>query len=147
MAVTELGVLHAAINKMIPEGAVWTYRQTIRGGRVNHEWSLAGNDGGVHIHGFRSSYDGYGQEWLGGIEYHWATAPDYMDADNPSHEYCWLLNKPCWHDGSSLQFSERIAPMLPENDVLEDWHHERITRIMAMRYRETFSTPIGSAGA
>jgi len=144
MVVTELGELHATINKMIPDRMVWTYRQTLRGGRVNHEWTLVSDIGGVHIHGFRCGYDDYQPEWLGGIEYHWATAPDYMDAEKPSHEHCWLLGKPCWHDGSSLQFSEQIAPWLPERDTLDDWMHERITRELAYRYRETFSPSTGA---
>jgi len=38
----------------------------------------------------------------GGIELHYQIPPDYMDDQAPSHQDCWLLNSPCWHDGSSL---------------------------------------------
>lgn len=83
MAITELGKLHAWINETIPDGAVWTYRQTLRGGRVNHEWTLASELGGVHIHGFRCCYSYDRPEWLGGIEYHWAQPPEWFEGQTP----------------------------------------------------------------
>lgn len=97
----------------VPEGMVWQYRACLRGGRITHEWSVANELGGIHIHAMLSDFQGR-REWIGGIECHWAAAPDYMNPEKPSHEHCWLLGKPCWHDGSSLYFSENIADCLPD---------------------------------
>ena len=43
--------------------------------------------------------DGYP---YGGIEYHRANRPEWGE-DRPTHSHCQWLDKPCWHDGSSLQ--------------------------------------------
>ena len=105
-------------NLKIPDGMVWKYEAVLRGERLEHLWILSGEHGAVHIWAGLSEWDGR-FEWRGGIECHYASAPEYMDADKPSHEHCWILGKPCWHDGSSLYFSENIAPMLPH--AYEPW--------------------------
>lgn len=94
----------------IPAGMVWSYRQTIRGGTLTHTWTLVGDKGGIHVDAWLSAgFGSYGPEWVGGIECH--TPP--ADGQSPHHEHCWLLDGPCVHDGSSLQFREDIAPLLP----------------------------------
>jgi hypothetical protein len=134
MAVAELSELHASINRLIPEDAVWSYQQTLRGGRITHQWSLASKAGGVHIHGWRVDGDGW-REWMGGVECHWPNAPEWGATDKPSHELCWLLGAPCWHDGTSLYFSEQIADQLPLSDALDDYHHTLIARELVSWYR------------
>ena len=44
----------------------------------------------------------------GGLEMHYEKPPYYMDGRAPSNDHCTnLLCRPCWHDGSTLQFEER----------------------------------------
>jgi hypothetical protein len=134
MARAKLSQLHQRINEIMPESAVWSYQQTLRGERITHQWSLATKDGGVHIHGWRVD-GGDWREWMGGVECHWSSAPEWALGDKPSHQHCWLLSAPCWHDGTSLYFSERIADTLPFTDELEDRHHENIAHELAYWYR------------
>ena len=78
-----------------------------------HIWSVVGPAGGVHIWAAPSP-DGFGfdERYFGGVEVH-SRKPMYGEGP-PHHECCWLLDAPCWHDGSSLYFSENIAPILRE---------------------------------
>lgn len=50
-------------------------------------------------------------EPTGGIECHYRAPPGYMADRPPSHNRCWILDAPCWHDGSSLAASEKWIPM------------------------------------
>lgn len=134
-----------------PEGMCFTYRAVIRAGHVTHIWTLANEKGGIHVSAqiSRFSTSEYG-EWLGGAETHYAAAPDYMDASKPSHEHCWILGGPCWHDGSSLYFSENIAPMLPptwekEPHRMADYHHDRVLSELRYLHRIRFSEEEGEA--
>lgn len=118
------------------------YRAIIRDGRMIHEWSLADESGGIHISAVLSEYQGW-KEWMGGAETHYANPPDYMSDKKPSHEHCWLLGKPCWHDGSSLYFSENIAPALPapcsdHPHAMTEWHHADVVRELRYLHRLRF---------
>lgn len=95
----------------VPEGMTHQYIISIRAGRPTHMWTLANETGAIHIHGWHYEGTAFGREWMGGVETHSAKPFDYSN-EKPDHECCWLLGKPCWHDGTSLYFSERIAPML-----------------------------------
>lgn len=82
-----------------------------------HCWWVRGPKGGAHIWAAATDEDfrqRFGEHFYGGIECH-SPKPLY-DYDGyssePHHEECWLLKGPCWHDGSSLQFSETIEPMM-----------------------------------
>lgn len=44
----------------------------------------------------------HGSPGFGGIEFHYPEAPSYMAGRKPDHDPCWILGKPCWHDGSAL---------------------------------------------
>jgi hypothetical protein len=112
-----------------------------------HTWWIKSEAGGVHIWARQAKLEGFASEWIGGVEVHYAKAPDggWFDPEQPSQAPCWLLDgRPCWHDGSSLYFSERIAPSLPypeaaqANDydrmphsligyMLVDWFNDKIT--------------------
>lgn len=90
------------------------YEYTQRFGHPHHEWSLLGAKGGLHLHisDYGEKYQKeYGERYQGGIEIHHRTPPGYMRNDPPSQDECWLLHAPCWHDGSSLQASERWIPL------------------------------------
>lgn len=128
----------------VPDGMVWTYQAVNRGGRVTHLWSLANEQGGIHISASISEFEG-SREWLGGCETHYAKCPDYMDPGKPSYEHCWVLGAPCWHDGSSLYFSENVAPLLPNPwDVaphhMADRHHDAVSFEIRYLHRLRFET-------
>jgi hypothetical protein len=101
----------ANIKKRVPEGMHFQYIMALRHGRTNHMWALSNKAGAIHISGWQHEWDGRA-EWLGGVECHWPSAPEWARNDKPSHDHCWLLEGPCWHDGSSLYFSEQLAPYL-----------------------------------
>ncbi len=126
----------------VPEGMVWTYQAVVRGGYLTHLWSLANDAGGIHISASISEFQG-SREWIGGCETHYPKAPDYMDPNKPSHAHCWVLGTPCWHDGSSLYFSENVAPMLPnpwdENPhEMSKHHHDAVTSELRYLHRIRF---------
>jgi hypothetical protein len=113
-----------------------------------HVWWIKGAHGGVHIWAKASHLEGWPSEWIGGVEVHLAQCPDdggWFKPDQPSQEDCWLLDGPCWHDGTSLYFSERIAPRMPHPDSdyrndpermpvaliqheLRSWYEDRVVR-------------------
>ena len=117
-----------------PDGMVWKYELVVRGGKPEHIWALITDAGAIHIWALLSEWDGH-HEWAGGIEVHSATPFDHSKSE-PNHERCWLLGKPCWHDGTSLGFSERVADMLPR--PYEPWkahnmqphHHSYVTSVL-----------------
>ena len=119
----------------IPEGFRFGYEQHVRAGRIEHLWFLANEAGGVHVSAWptKPAYEGDRDRWLGGVECHSPTS--LYGQEKPSHEHCWLLGAPCWHDGSSLQFSEQIAPHMPEHEVMEKYHHARVLSILIHRHR------------
>ena len=105
-------------------------------GLPRYTWALVGPDGGVHIWAQTNSAESaarFGDIYFGGVECHWPAG-----ADEPHHAYCWLLKGPCRHDGSSLYFSDYIAPMLSPENVegeniasyvnaeLLDWYRSKI---------------------
>lgn len=126
----------------IPEGMVWKYELVLRGKRPEHIWALIGNKGAIHIHASLSEWSGE-YSWIGGIEVHSAEQPEYR-GEQPDHEHCWLLGKPCWHDGTSLGFTERVADMLPapfepwKAHEMQPWHHGYVTGVLRSWYRDHF---------
>ena len=95
----------------IPDGMIWQYEAVMRGGWMTHTWALKNDAGAIHIHAALSEFRGE-HSWIGGVEVH-SPVPFEYSSKEPNHEHCWLLGGPCWHDGTSLYFSENIAPMLP----------------------------------
>ena len=107
------------------------YERTENDFGPRHDWSLKGGRGGVHIWARTSKLPGWPTEWFGGCECHTPHTPEHDPQAAPSHEECWLLKGPCWHDGSSLMFNEQIAPFLPLPDsddphALEPHHHSMV---------------------
>lgn len=138
MAIAELSPLFASIKAYIPDEweATYQYHAVMRAGRVTHQWCLSSKLGGVHVHGWRTLYgDRHFHEWMGGIEVHLPHRGEY-GSETPSHEHCWLIDGPCWHDGTSLGFSEQVAPYLPEDtDELRDRDHIQAVAVLASWFR------------
>ena len=63
----------------------------------------------------------------GGVEYHHRAAPDYMAGEDATHEHCWILGGPCWHDGTSLWASEHWIPLLEAAGEDAIWRDLRAT--------------------
>lgn len=111
-------------------------------GRGRHIWSVAGEAGGVHIWAEDTPKSPFnqGERFFGGVEVH-SKAPMY-DGQPVGHNHCWLTDGPCYHDGTSLYFAEKIEPMLqsvdggsvPEhlteylNFELLDWYRARLDK-------------------
>jgi len=81
-------------------------------------WAVVGERGGVHVWAQRlpkESFEHTPGLWdypfYGGVEVHRRTPAEY-DSIEPSHDNCWLLDAPCWQDGSSLYFSDNMSPVL-----------------------------------
>lgn len=100
-------------------------------------WSVVGPCGGIHIWGQFIEESSFGEKCYGGIEIH-SNNPLYGDEDEPSQKDCWLIKGPCWHDGSSLYFSENIQPLIESyenepgkitdsiNSELKSWYENRL---------------------
>lgn len=121
----------------IPDGLTWAYKVSLRGGHEEHIWSLVGERGGIHVNAWLTPpLKGCFAEhrWLGGIEGH-SPIPREYESETPSHEHCWLIEGPCWHDGSSLQFSEQLAPGFPAaGEQMTERQHADVLREMISRY-------------
>lgn len=124
-----------SISEMLPEGMSWAYKEIISTGRLYHQWELTGERGGIHVSAWWSESTFCSDKWMGGIEGHSPIPQSEYDSGKPSQEHCWLIDKPCWHDGSSLQFREQIAPMLPHKDGTFGKHlHSAVLSVMLDRY-------------
>ena len=98
---------------------------------VRHQWELVGPEGGIHFHA-SGPYKG---EWSCGLEVHRAK-PDGVNA--PSQTRCWLLDGPCWHDGTSLYAQERLWPIF--ESYLRSGDHENIFRVLEGEYDQFFNS-------
>lgn len=76
-----------------------------------HVWELVGSAGGLHLHIRDTEGVGDCDRYIGGIEVHYRSPPDYMRDQPPSHDECHVLKAPCWHDGSSMQATDIWIPM------------------------------------
>ena len=97
---------------------------------ARHTWSLIGPKGGVHFHA--SQYKD--TEWSCGLEYH-----SYTGHEAPSQLRCWLLDAPCWHDGTSLYAQETLWPLV--KPMLKDHQHDTIFRILEQEADRYFDDP------
>jgi len=125
-------MLYPNVMAETPKDIEWKYQISNRNGHDYHTWSLNGPNGGIHVQAWETSGGWRDERWIGGIEAHAPTGEG-----KPSHEHCWLIGKPCWHDGSSLQFSEQIAPYLaPPGQPFTEHDHLDVLRVMLSRYRQ-----------
>ncbi len=63
----------------------------------------------MHLHVSGPHHYAGDAHWSAGLETHSRT-PLYAD-EAPSHDYCWLLKCPCWHDGTTMYAEETYLPM------------------------------------
>lgn len=108
------------------------YELVESGGCSRHIFSAVDERGGMHFWVQRSFMDCV-REHFGGVECHYRSPPEYMSREFGGDE-CWLLNAPCWHDGSSLLASEKWIPVWecdPDN-------HQAIFDLLAERMDSTF---------
>lgn len=108
------------------------------GCKPRHVWSVVGEKGGVHIWASEQSAEfasRFGDRFYGGVECHWRN-PQYSGCEVSQHS-CWLLKGPCYHDGSSLYFSDNIEPMLRciEGETVSEGIHEYLKAELADWYR------------
>jgi len=96
-------------------------------GTWRYNYQLIGARGGVNLHVSGPHIYNGTENWAAGIELHSRT-PLYGESA-PSHDECWLLKCPCWHDGSSLYAQDHFLPMVIAGD------HERVFREL-VRYAD-----------
>lgn len=116
----------------------YIFRQRMSGLGVEHIWTTLGAEGATHLHieEYPKEYaEKYGERHMGGIEIHYREAPHYMRNDAPSQDVCWILKAPCWHDGSSLQASEKWIPIW-END---QYNHAGMFKLLEADYKSRFN--------
>lgn len=94
-------------------------------GAERTDWAVIGERGAVHFWKFNH------HPRLGGVEEHRKEPADYQRGDRPSHDVCFLLDGPCWHDGSSL-YADTFFP------ILENQGEEEIYIKLADEYRARF---------
>jgi len=84
---------------------------------------VVGVKGGVHFWCEECSahwQKSYGERYCGGVEVHWRNKPEWASRDKPDNDNCWLLEGPCWHDGSSLYADEVAIPKWERCKELDD---------------------------
>lgn len=117
-------------NQVEPDLLRRKYQHCPKAGEVTHIWSVVGEAGGLHLW-----ITVGGTRPYGGVEIHYRTPPDYMSDKEPSQEHCWLLDGPCWHDGSSLYAEEVWIPRWLANPDDHDW----MLAFLSVEYRKRFA--------
>ncbi len=107
-------------------------------------WSVVGRHLAIHLHisdlGKLLGKEGR-DRYSGGIEIHYRQPPEYMENDAPSQDRCWLLKAPCWHDGSSMQVTDKWIPHWLEFRGAPD-EHERMFTLLATEVEEHTPTTL-----
>ena len=99
-----------------------------------HSWNLIGPKGGMHLH-IAGPYTYSPQpEFSAGLETHARIPPDYMRDQAPSHDHCWLLKCPCWHDGTSLYANDHYVPLWLSDQHNHDGMFARLEHEYARRF-------------
>lgn len=102
------------------------YELTKPFGKARHTWTCIGRHAALHLH-ISGPYGSDGEpRWSAGLETHYRQPPDHMANDAPSHEECWLIGGPCWHDGTSLYAEERYLPRWLDNPHDHDGMFRRL---------------------
>lgn len=98
----------------LPERYIYKYEKSkLRYGKDlwQHMWSIVGGKGGCHLM-IQEYENSQGiKEYSCGLEYHYIAPPEYMKDKAPSHMECFLIKRPCWHDGTSTYATENYLPM------------------------------------
>ena len=92
-------------------------------------WAVVGPAGGIHVWCIADfSY--------GGVEQH-SSPPTYDPDKKPDSEDCWLLNAPCWHDGSSVYWRDSWRQTV--GFAVWDGNDEAIWRRLEYEYQRRFT--------
>jgi hypothetical protein len=106
----------------------FSYKIQLQFGIWSHNYMLIGANGGLDLHFSGPYIDG---RLSGGLESH-RRRPTVYDCDKPpSHDVCWLIKCPCWHEGTTLYAEEVYLPLFKKKE------HEKIFRKLtrdAVRY-------------
>lgn len=94
----------------------YTYQPN--GGYPKHEWSLIGQKGGLQFH--CAIVDGCRPSAI--LEIH------KREGHGAPHYVRWLLEGPCWHDGTSLYATETLWPMI--EPLLKAGEHNKIFKLL-----------------
>lgn len=124
----------------LPKQYRYQYRLAPRLGQWEHSYELIGQHGAVHLHisEFNKDIQNITGSYGGGIEFHYRT-PHIGCNEPPSHDECWLLKAPCWHDGSNLWASEYWIPLWENSRG----NHDLIFRTLAQAADKKFSEHLG----
>lgn len=122
------------------------YRFSIKEKRERHDWIVAGKLGAINIWAEPTTSSYRGEHWFGGIECHRAQPFEY---NSGHHEHCWLLDAECWHDGSSLQFSEQVEHRLPppSGRPIDGSLLDQLSPLLTSRYRTWLQEPASAIEA
>jgi hypothetical protein len=76
-----------------------------------YRWEILGAHGGAHlsIRPYKTSSGVV--EHSAGLEMHYRRPPKYMGDCAPSYARCFLLEAPCWHDGTSMYAQDFFVPL------------------------------------
>jgi len=103
----------------LPNDLTRRYRYRLRvdffAGSWRYDYSLIGAKGGMNLHVTGPHHYDNSDHWSAGLETHSRT-PLYDDDAPPSHDECWLLKCPCWHDGTSSYAQDTYLPMVLRAD-------------------------------
>jgi hypothetical protein len=94
----------------LPRKYKYQLRVTLFAGVWRYSYELIGARGGLHFHvSGPHAYDGH-DHYSAGLEIHSRT-PLYDSDEAPAQNHCWLLECPCWHDGTTLYAEEHFLPV------------------------------------
>lgn len=102
----------------LPRRYRYECRQTLQFGQWQHTFLVIGQYGAVHFHCYPYRNADGDEQWAAGLEFHWRSPPEYL-AGPPSYDRCWVLDAPCWHDGTSLYAQETLLPLFLRGDYDE----------------------------
>lgn len=88
----------------------YRFRCDMFAGAWRYNWELVGAKGGLNLHISGPHVYDKAEHWSAGLEYH-SRAPRGSDNSPPSHDECWLIHAPCWHEGTSLYAEETYLPL------------------------------------
>lgn len=105
------------------------YKYSRQFGNQVHMWTCISARGAVHLS--ITVYEDEGITPSAGLESHSRTA---TSEESPSHDYCWLLKSPCWHDGTSLYATEHFLPMWKSRPH----EHDLMFKALELEYHRYF---------
>ena len=101
-------------------------------GSWHYNFSLIGARGGVNLHVSGPHNYGGVDHFSAGLEFH-HRQPIHDSDYPPSHDECWLLKCPCWHDGTSLYAQEEYLPRVLSGD------YEGVFRRLVLDAKDRFA--------